>query len=324
MQDIMIYGIPLFRNRTAPRFTIADSILIAKFSMNQLVSKTLLKTGINSWNELIMIFNENKVDSLVCGGIDSESKAVIADQGIYVIDNVACSGEEIIEAIQRKILKPGYGFIINSDEEINLSGVSVANDTSELPEVVNCINCRDYKCLEGKACELSLKTNPVVKNRNLKDILVSAMDVCFENERILCRLSELIYFAIEMNYKKIGIAYCVELAEPAAIVTRLLQRFFHVYPVCCKIGGRQLSDTIQTGNTKIECNPEGQAELLNMSHVDFNIIIGLCIGTDSIFSLLSDAPVTTLFVKDKSLANNPIGAVYSDYYLKEAVKTSIT
>jgi uncharacterized metal-binding protein len=45
-------------------------------------------------------------------------------------------------------------------------------------------------------------------------------------------------------------------------------------------------------------------------------------GADCIFSRFSDAPVTTLFVKDRSLANNPIGAVYSDYYLKEGIQTA--
>ena len=77
-------------------------------------------------------------------------------------------------------------------------------------------------------------------------------------------------------------------------------------------------------NIKIACNPKGQVDVLNMMEVDFNIIIGLCIGTDCIFNQLSNAPVSTLFVKDKSLANNPIGAVYSDYYLKEVTSTSVT
>lgn len=319
----MIYGIPLFRKRVAPRCTIADSVLIVKFSLKGFVSKSNLSADINSWNDLITIFNDNKVDTLVCGGIDYESRILLEDQGISVIENVACSETEVIEAIQKKLLTPGYGFITNSDYGITSPDRSATKDITELPDEVNCINCRDYKCLEGKVCELFLKLNQVAGGRKHKDILVSAMDICFENERVLCRLSELIYFAIEMNYTKLGIAYCIELAEPAAIVTRLLRRFFRVYPVCCKIGGRPLSDTALTGSTKIECNPEGQAEILNMSQVDLNIIIGLCIGTDCIFTRLSDAPVSTLFVKDKSLANNPIGAVYSDYYLKEAVNTSV-
>ena len=62
--------------------------------------------------------------------------------------------------------------------------------------------------------------------------------------------------------------------------------------------------------------------MLNRIGTDVNVIVGLCMGADCIFSRFSDAPVTTLFVKDKSLANNPIGAVYSDYYLKEAIQAA--
>ena len=52
------------------------------------------------------------------------------------------------------------------------------------------------------------------------------------------------------------------------------------------------------------------------------MIVGLCMGADCVFTARSEAPVTTLFVKDRSLANNPIGAVYSEYYLRESVTTA--
>jgi uncharacterized metal-binding protein len=45
-------------------------------------------------------------------------------------------------------------------------------------------------------------------------------------------------------------------------------------------------------------------------------------GVDCVFAQTSRVPVTTLFVKDRSLANNPIGALYSDHYLKEALRAS--
>ncbi len=320
----MIYGIPLFRKRVAPRCTIADSILIAKFSLNRLMSETTLSQGINSWNELINIFHDNKVDTLVCGGIENESRILLEEQEISVIDNVVCYGEEVIKAIQNNMLKPGYGIIKDTEIEVELSGNLSADIISEFPIKIDCANCRQYKCLEGKQCELSLNLKEEVNNIKLKEILSSAADICFENERILCRLSELIYFALEMDYRKLGIAYCIDLAEPASIVAKVLKRFFNVYPVCCKIGGRQLSDSTLTGSSKVECNPTGQAELLNSVKVDFNIIIGLCMGIDSVFTKLSEAPVSTLFVKDKSLANNPIGAVYSDYYLKEVSNAFVT
>jgi uncharacterized metal-binding protein len=67
----------------------------------------------------------------------------------------------------------------------------------------------------------------------------------------------------------------------------------------------------------IACNPLGQATILNAAGTEFNVLAGLCMGVDSIFARASQAPVTTIFVKDKSLANNPIGAIYSEHYLRE-------
>jgi len=59
---------------------------------------------------------------------------------------------------------------------------------------------------------------------------------------------------------------------------------------------------------------------LNRVGVDLNVMVGMSMGADCIFSRFSDAPVTALFVKDRSLANNPIGAIYSEYYLREATQ----
>jgi hypothetical protein len=47
------------------------------------------------------------------------------------------------------------------------------------------------------------------------------------------------------------------------------------------------------------------------------------VGIDSLFTKHSQVPVSTLIVKDKSLAHNPLGALYSDYYLKEATQTRL-
>jgi uncharacterized metal-binding protein len=116
------------------------------------------------------------------------------------------------------------------------------------------------------------------------------------------------------------------LEEPTEILVRVLRRFFRVYPVCCKIGGIIQNNLEQSYYKKnwnktddeIACNPRGQAQALNQIGTDFNIVVGLCMGVDCVFMQSSSAPSTVLFIKDRSLANNPIGAVYSDYYLKEA------
>ena len=74
------------------------------------------------------------------------------------------------------------------------------------------------------------------------------------------------------------------------------------------------------GSEPAPCNPLAQAEILNQFDSQLNIIVGLCVGVDCVFTEASRAPVTTLFVKDKMLANNPIGAMYSDYYLAEIAR----
>ena len=61
------------------------------------------------------------------------------------------------------------------------------------------------------------------------------------------------------------------------------------------------------------CNPAGQAELMNSAGTDLNILCGLCVGHDAVFGMRSNAPVTTLIAKDRVLAHNPAGAVYSRY-----------
>ena len=58
------------------------------------------------------------------------------------------------------------------------------------------------------------------------------------------------------------------------------------------------------------CNPILQAKLLNDQKTEFNVIVGLCVGHDSLFTKYSDALVTTLVAKDRVLAHNPAGALY--------------
>ena len=60
----------------------------------------------------------------------------------------------------------------------------------------------------------------------------------------------------------------------------------------------------------------GQARLLNREKSDFNVVVGLCVGHDSLFFKYSEAPVTVLVAKDRVLAHNTVGALYNhgSYY----------
>ena len=66
----------------------------------------------------------------------------------------------------------------------------------------------------------------------------------------------------------------------------------------------------------VSCNPVGQALLLNEVKTEFNVIVGLCVGHDSLFIKHSEAPVTVLIAKDRRLGHNPIAALTNYYYDK--------
>lgn len=132
------------------------------------------------------------------------------------------------------------------------------------------------------------------------------------------RLKEIILFAAEMGFRKLGLAFCLGLSEEATIIEEILSTQFKVFSACCKMSGvnkRRLRleqiDPADTG--EVMCNPAGQAELLNRAGTELNVICGLCVGHDAIFSMVSEAPVTTLIAKDRVLAHNPVGAIYNRY-----------
>jgi len=155
---------------------------------------------------------------------------------------------------------------------------------------------------------------------------VSVISAQIENEFYLryTRVEEVIEFAKRMGYKKLGIATCVGLIEESRMLARILRKNgFDVYGAVCKIGsflktdvGVSEEDLTRTG--AVMCNPIMQAEVLNQAETDFNIVMGLCVGHDSLFYKYSKALVTTLVAKDRVLAHNPVGALYQAraYYKK--------
>jgi uncharacterized metal-binding protein len=74
---------------------------------------------------------------------------------------------------------------------------------------------------------------------------------------------------------------------------------------------------VRPGNFEALCNPILQAELLNRKKTQLNVIVGLCVGHDTLFIKHSEAPVTTLITKDRVLGHNPAAALYtSGFYYK--------
>jgi uncharacterized metal-binding protein len=305
--------------RIAPRCTIAEGMLIVGETPGGIAETEFVPLETARWTEILALLVRHRIDTLVCGGIPRNDKLLLGARNISVVENVACTTEAIVAAIAEGRLRPGLGFGSESP-------LACARPGNEEPEI-DCLSCRNRVCLRGESC----RAEGWEYGRTDGAMLESARDVACEDVRTLCRLSELIYFCLEMKYRKVGVAYCLELAEPARILARVLRRFFEVAAVCCKIGGvaddesfdREPDARESDRHDRIACNPAGQAGALNDSGTELNVIVGLCMGVDCVFTRASNVPVSTLFVKDKSLANNPIGALYSDYYLKEAIEPSI-
>jgi len=140
------------------------------------------------------------------------------------------------------------------------------------------------------------------------------------------RIVEICEFAEKMNYKRLGLAFCAGLAKEAAIVADLLlTRGFEVISVICKAGqspktllGLEKDQTIHHDEKESMCNPIFQAKLLNSEKTDFNVLLGLCVGHDSLFFKYAEAPVTVLAVKDRVTGHNPLAAIYlSDSYFRK-------
>ncbi len=64
------------------------------------------------------------------------------------------------------------------------------------------------------------------------------------------------------------------------------------------------------------CNPIAQAGVLNAEGVDLAIMLGLCVGHDTLFLKYCKAPCTVLAVKDRVTGHNPLAALYlaKSYY----------
>lgn len=125
------------------------------------------------------------------------------------------------------------------------------------------------------------------------------------------RIEETIEFANQCGFKKIGLAFCSALANEAKVIDKVFKYHgLETESVMCKVGGisKEIVDLEKSSNPM--CNPIAQAEFLNKAETDLNVVIGLCIGHDSLFIKYSEAPVTVLAVKDRVLAHNPLGAVY--------------
>ena len=203
-------------------------------------------------------------------------------------------------------------------------------------EVLSCIDCGTQNCKYKVRAypEFCLTTNlseedekwaleRYAEERN-HDVMVASAEVEYEGYCQWTRVQEIMEFARKIKAHKIGIANCIGLISEARIFARILRaNGFEPYAVICKVEGRAKSsvgipkECERIGSAM--CNPILQARLLNRAHTDLNVVVGLCVGHDSLFYKYSDAYGTTLVTKDRVTGNNPVAALYTaqSYYKKK-------
>jgi uncharacterized metal-binding protein len=144
------------------------------------------------------------------------------------------------------------------------------------------------------------------------------------------RIQEIMDFARRIGATKLGIAHCIGLLEEAKVARDVfLSNGFEVHAICCKVGsiekgriGLKDEEKVHPGQFEALCNPVAQASLLAAAETQLNVVIGLCVGHDSLFFMHSRAPVTVLVVKDRVLGHNPAAALYTYHSYYKRLKDS--
>ncbi|MDD3155489.1 MAG: DUF1847 domain-containing protein [Victivallaceae bacterium] len=141
----------------------------------------------------------------------------------------------------------------------------------------------------------------------------------------LTRLEETIRFAQKLGVKKLGIASCIGLLDEASLYAKIVRTAgIETRTVICKVGAIDkteigIPDALKVcpGCNESCCNPALQAQVLNEWGSELNVLVGLCVGHDAIFTRHSQAPAVTFIVKDRVLAHNPAAALYTaKFYYK--------
>jgi len=165
---------------------------------------------------------------------------------------------------------------------------------------------------ETQAEAHTLYDDPEVRKISRESALVESEGYCKWT-----RVEEIVQFAKRMGYRKIGIANCISFVDHAYVLSGILESHgFEVVSVACKTGSIPKEDMgiadhekVRPGQLESLCNPVCQAELLNGHGCEFNVVLGLCIGHDSLFFKHAKGLTTVLVAKDRVLGHNPVAAL---------------
>ena len=143
---------------------------------------------------------------------------------------------------------------------------------------MKCALCEDKECYDGKDCTKGTITQESEKMYCGKDLEVMKAACRIEARYYMkkTRLEELILFAGEMGYRRLGMAFCIGLENEARTLHEILAEDFDVSSVCCKVGGLDKDDygleKLHGEGVEASCNPICQATVLNKEETDLKSI----------------------------------------------------
>ncbi|HZK02498.1 MAG TPA: DUF1847 domain-containing protein [Anaerovoracaceae bacterium] len=187
-------------------------------------------------------------------------------------------------------------------------------ETGELEKAPTNCPCRDDEIKEKSRAKYSEEENKMLLAQSAR---TEAEGYCKRT-----RIEEVMEFAEHMGYRKLGIAHCVGFVKEAGIASKIFKaNGFSVDTVCCKCS-LITKEEMGIGEWQLDpgyegiCNPIGQAMALEKAECDLAIVMGLCVGHDTLFIKHCNLPVTYLVTKDRVTGHNPVAAIYlsESYY----------
>lgn len=156
-------------------------------------------------------------------------------------------------------------------------------------------------------------------------LYISTMETAFE-AKVLgeTRLVEAIRFAKKNGWTKIGIAHCTGYCDEAAAAAKLIKEAgLECETIICTNGGINLCDFMDVPENQqddkehhyaVGCNPIAQAKYLEKAGTEYNLIFGLCVGHDALFTKYSHTLTSVIMVKDRSRYHEPRSGLYEAAY----------
>jgi uncharacterized metal-binding protein len=183
---------------------------------------------------------------------------------------------------------------------------------------VDCASCDRYACRVGRVdatpddCPMRgpfPAYEELYATDEARRLLYHSARVEAEGYGRWTRVREVAELSRRLGIQHLGVACCPDMERESRLAADAL---------------RSEGLTVTVAGPGADCDPVGWADLLRREGTQLNVLAGMCVGHDALFIRHSGAPVTSLVVRDRRLAHNPVAALYTrESYLKSALYGSL-